>query len=87
MNNIINEIEQTVFPDAGLKYKVKYRGQQLWIVYVLIPNGKQNAKLEFLVDENPDDPDDTDVAGSVLRYGSVPKQMVHTIADAIIERF
>ena len=84
--NIISDIEQTVFPDAKLKYVVQYRGQQIWVVYVLIPNGVQNAKLEFLIDVNPNNPSDTDVAGSILRYGSVPRYMIETIADAITER-
>lgn len=84
--NIISDIEQTVFPDAKLKYIVQYRGQQIWVVYVLLPNGVQNAKLEFLIDQNPLNPSDTDVAGSILRYGSVPRYMIETIADAITER-
>ena len=84
--NIISDIEQTLFPDAKLKYIVQYRGQQIWVVYVLLPNGLQNAKLEFLIDQNPLNPSDTDVAGSILRYGSVPRYMIETIADAITER-
>jgi hypothetical protein len=83
--NVVSEVEQTVFPDTGLKYRVQYRGEQIWIVYVDIPNGIQNAKLEFLIDVNPNNPADTDVAGSILRYGSVPKYMIHAIADKIIE--
>jgi hypothetical protein len=86
IHNIVSEVEQTVFPDTGLKYKVQYRGEQRWVVYVSIPNGVQNAKLEFIIDRDPIDPDDTDVAGSILRYGSVPKYMIHMIADSIIER-
>jgi len=86
MYNIVSDIEQTLFLDTGLKYRVQYRGQQIWIVYVEIPNGLQNAKLEFLVDRNPNNPVDTDVAGSILRYGSVPQHMIHAIADRIIER-
>ena len=84
--NIISDIEQTLFPDAKLKYIVQYRGQQIWVVYVLLPNGLQNAKLEFLIDQNPLNPADTDVAGSILRYGSIPRYMIETIADAITER-
>ena len=84
--NVISEVEQTVFPDTGLKYRVRYRGEQIWVVYVTMPNGVQNAKLEFIIDKNPTDPDDTDVAGSILRYGSVPKYMIHMIADSIVER-
>jgi hypothetical protein len=86
MYNILSDIEQTMFLDAGLKYRVQYRGENIWIVYVEIPNGLQNAKLEFLVDRHPNNPDDTDVAGSILRYGSVPPYMVERIADRITDR-
>lgn len=84
--NIISDIEQTLFPDAKLKYIVQYRGQQIWVVYIEIPDGVQNAKLEFLIDVNPNDPSDTDVAGSIMRYGSVPTYMVERIADTITDR-
>jgi len=86
MYNIVSDIEQTMFLDTGLKYRVQYRGENIWIVYVEMPNGLQNAKLEFLVDRHPNNPHDTDVAGSILRYGSVPQHMIHVIADKIIER-
>jgi len=84
--NIISDIEQTMFVDTKLKYVVKYHEQQLWVVYILLPNGVQSAKLEFLIDQDPNNPDDTDVAGSILRYGSVHPRMVDIIADSIVER-
>lgn len=86
MYNILSDIQQTMFPAAKLKYEVRYQEPQLWTVYILIPNGMQTAKLEFLVDQNPNNPDDTDVAGSILRYGSVPSYMVERIADRITDR-
>ena len=84
--NIISDIQQRMFPDTGLQFRVQYRGEQIWVVYISLPNGLQNAKLEFIVDRNPNDPNDTDVAGSILRYGSVPPYMVERIADRITDR-
>ena len=84
--NVITDIESTVLPDARLSYEVQHRGGDRWIVYVRIPHGAKSAKLEFLIDENPNDPEDVDVAGSVLRHGSINRQTIRIIMNAITER-
>lgn len=86
LHNVVSDVEDMFFPDAGLKYKVKYRGNNIWIVYISIPDGVQNAKLELIIHEDPDDPEFTEVAGSLLRYGSLDRHMVGVIIDEIIGR-
>ena len=83
MYNVISDIEATVLPDARLSYEVKYRGYDRWIVYVSIPNGAKSAKLEFLIDEGYDG---IDVAGSVLRHGSIHRKTIALVMDSITER-
>ena len=84
--NVISDLERYVLPDARLLYQVQHRGDDRWIVYVRIPYAAKSAKLEFLIDQNPNNPEDVDVAGSVLRHGSINRQTIATIMDAIIER-
>jgi hypothetical protein len=84
--NIVSDIERRIFPSSGLVYEVQDRGCNRWIIYVRIPNGLRTAKLEFIIDVNPNDPEDVDVAASILRYGSIPRLVVHTIMDSIMER-
>ena len=88
--NVIDDIKQSMFPNGGITFEIKYRPTNeepnRWIVYIDIANGQTRAKVEFLIDEDPDDVDNTDVLGSVLRHGSVSRQVVSRIMDAIIER-
>ena len=86
MYNVISDIEATVLPDARLSYEVEHRGDDRWIIYVRIPHGAKSAKLEFLIDQNPNNPEDVDVAGSVLRHGSIKRQTIATLMNAITER-
>ena len=81
--NVISDIESTIVPDAKLSYEVQHRGEDRWIVYVRIPNGRRSAKLEFLINETLEG---TDVAGSVLHYGSIRRNLVRLIMDTITER-
>jgi hypothetical protein len=86
IHNVISDVEQYVLPDVGLKYKVEHRGGDRWIVYVSRGLESKLAKLEFLIDQNPNNPEDTDVAGSVLRHGCISRKMMTTIMDSIVER-
>jgi hypothetical protein len=86
IHNVISDIKQYVLPDARLSYEVQHRGEDRWIIYVRIPHGAKSAKLEFLIDQNPNNPEDVDVAGSVLRHGSIHRRTIATIMDSIVER-
>ena len=81
--NIISDIESTILSDARLSYDVQHRGEDRWVVYLRIPNGKRSAKLEFLINETHDG---TDVAGSVLRRGSIKRRIITTVMNSITER-
>lgn len=80
LHNIISDIESRVYRDHDLQYEVHNRGNGRWVVYVSIPNGQRRAKLEFIMYA------EDDVAGSVIRYGSIPRRVVATIMDSILER-
>jgi len=81
--NVITDIESIVLPDARLSYEVQHRGEDRWIVYVRIPHGLRSAKLEFLINETLEG---NDVAGSVLRHGSINRRTIATVMNAITER-
>lgn len=90
LHNVIDDIKHAMYPNGEVTFQVVHRPtqeeQNRWIVYVGIPNGQRRAKLEFLVDEAPNNPADADVLGSVLRHGSVSRRTVSLIMDAIVER-
>jgi hypothetical protein len=86
LRNIVSDLPQQILTSVGLTYEVEQRDYTRWIVYVRIPNGNRSAKLEFLVDDDEDHPGDPDIAGSVLRRGSIPRSMIELIMDSILER-
>ena len=86
LRNIVSDLPQQILTSVGLTYEVEQRDHTRWIVYVRIPNGNRSAKLEFLVDDDEDHPGDPDIAGSVLRRGSIPRSMIELIMDSILER-
>jgi hypothetical protein len=86
LRNIVSDLPQQILTSVGLTYEVDQRGYDRWIVYVRLPNGTRSAKLEFLIDDDEDHPGDPDIAGSVLRRGSIPRSMIELIMDSILER-
>ena len=88
--NVIDDIKQSMYSNGEVNFEVLYRPTDeepnRWVVYVAIPNGQHRAKLEFLIDEDPNNPEDAEVLGSVLRHGSVSRRTVSLIMDAILER-
>ena len=90
LHNVIDDIKSSMYPNGEVTFEVLHRPTQeeanRWVVYLSIPNGHRRAKIEFLIDEDPDDPEDADVLGSVLRHGSVSRRTVSLIMDAILER-
>ena len=87
LRNIVSDLPHQILTSVGLIYEVQQRSPTRWLVYVRLPNGNRSAKLEFIVDEDEDyHPDDPDIAGSVLRRGSIPRSMIELIMDSILER-
>jgi hypothetical protein len=86
LHNIVSDLPTQILTTMGLTYEVQQRGYQRWIVYVRLPNGHRSAKLEFIIDNDLHYPNDPDIAGSVLRRGSIPRHMIELIMDSIIER-
>lgn len=86
LRNIVSDLPQQILTAVGLIYDVQQRDYNRWIVYVRLPNGNRSAKLEFLINDDPNYPNDPDIAASVLRRGSIPRHMIELIMDSIIER-
>ena len=84
--NVIDDIKQTMFPNGEVRFEVQRRNPRRWIVYLTIPHGEGRAKIEFLVDQDPQDPEDVEVLGSVLRHGPISRGTMTRIMDAIVER-
>ena len=84
--NVVTDVQQNVLVSNELTYKVKYRGNGRYIVYVDHCDAEQNAKLEVIIYEDPNTPDETDVTGSILRYGTLYRNVVSTVMSAIMER-
>jgi hypothetical protein len=86
LHNIVSDLSTQILIGVGVMYDVQQRNEERWIVYVRLPNGRRSAKLEFMIDNDPNYPGDPDIAGSVLRRGSIPRHMIDLIMDSIIER-
>ena len=86
LREIVSELPRQILTGVGLQYEVQQRNEERWIVYVHIPNGHRSAKLEFMIDDDPNFPNDPDIAGSVLRRGCIPRHMNELIMDSILER-
>jgi hypothetical protein len=86
LHNIVSDLQTQILTTMGLTYEVQQRSYERWIVYVRLPNGHRSAKLEFMINNDPNYPNDPDIAGSVLRRGSIPRSMIELIMDSIIER-
>jgi len=86
LHNIVSDLPNQILTTMGLTYEVQQRSYERWIVYVRLPNGHRSAKIEFMIDNDPNFPNDPDIAGSVLRRGCIPRHMIELIMDSIIER-
>ena len=86
LHNIVRDLPNQILIGVGLMYEVQQRSYERWIVYVRLPNGRRSAKIEFMIDYDPNYPNDPDIAASVLRRGSIPRRMIELIMDSIIER-
>jgi hypothetical protein len=84
--NVVTDVNQTVLVNNELIYKVEYRRNGRYVVYLGHRDAQQTAKLEFIIYEDPNTPDETDVTGSILRYGTLNRNVVSTVMSAIMER-
>ena len=84
--NVVTDVQQTVLVNNELTYKVQHRGNGRYIVYLGHGGDQRIAKLEFIIYEDPNTPDETDVSGSILRYGTLNRNVVSVIMSAIMER-
>jgi hypothetical protein len=87
LENVISDVQSQMFPNRQFTFEVNRIENEphRWIVYIRSYRN-EHAILEFLIDEDPNDPDDTDVAASVLQYGNIPRRIVGLVMDSIIER-
>ena len=82
--NVIDDVHEQMFNNSpSIKFDIVRHGRERWIVYIRLPYAEQSAKLEFLISGENDD----EVAGSVLRNGSVSNRVIARIMDSVIERF
>jgi len=84
--NVVTDVQQTVLVSNELTYKVQHRGNGRYIVYLGHGGDQRIAKLELIIDEDPNNPEETDVSGFIIRYGRLSQNVVNTIMDAITER-
>jgi hypothetical protein len=84
--NVVTDVHQTVLTNYNLTYDLRHRGNGRYVLYLTNHNSIAKAKLEFIISCDPNTPDETDVTGSVIRFGSLGRNVVSVIMDAIMER-
>ena len=85
VRNAINDVKNTVLPNADLVYKLRDKGSNVWHLKITSPVGPNSAKIELIIDEF-DDPEDRGVRGFVYRLGDVTRDQITLIMDSIMER-
>jgi hypothetical protein len=86
LHNVVSDINDELFSNEQLNFEIQQRDEETWIVYIRVPNDNRRAKIEFIINENLNNPDDTEVIGSVLRYGPISRRTMARIMDAIVDR-
>ena len=84
--NVVTDVHQSVLTNYDLKFDLRHRGNGRYVIYLSNSDTEVNSKLEFIITCDPNTPDETDVAGSVIRYGTLGRNVVSIIMDAIMER-
>lgn len=84
MWEIIDDIRNTILQNAGLTYKLRHLGNNIWTLRIKPHNGN-SARVEIIVDEYAD-PEERGARGAVYRYGDVPRDQVAMVMDSIMER-
>jgi hypothetical protein len=85
VRNAINDVKNTVLPNADLVYKLRDKGSNVWHLTITSPLGPKSSKIELIIDEF-DDPEDRGVRGFVYRLGDVPRDQITLVMDSIMER-
>jgi len=85
MAAILCEIGQNVLPDAGLTYKVRYLGDNIWTIKICHPNAVRSARIEIVIDEYAD-PEDRGARGAVFTYGDIQRNVIRLIMNSLMER-
>jgi hypothetical protein len=85
MRAIIREVKRHVLPNADLRYRLRYLGENIWTLRIRHPNMERCARIEIIVDEF-DNPEDRGARGAVFTYGDIPHSQVSLIMDSIMER-
>ena len=85
MRSIIRDIRNSVLPDAGYLYRLRYLGENIWTLKVTNPAVPGSARIEIIVDEF-DLPEDRGARGAVFRNGSISEEHIRLIMSSIMER-
>lgn len=85
MLTIIRNIRNSVLPNSGLRYRLRYLGENIWTLRVRNPNLARSARIEIIVDEY-DNPEDRGARGAVFTCGDIPYNQISLIMDSIMER-
>ena len=85
MYEIMDDVRNNVLSNVHLIYKIRDLGENIWSISIRMPNGARRARIEIIIDEYAN-PEDRGARGAVFTYGSVPRDYVNTIMDAIMER-
>lgn len=85
MQSIVREVKRDVLPNADLRYRLRYLGENIWTLRIRNPNLNRPARIEIIVDEY-DNPENRGARGAVFTYGDIPYDQVSLIMDSIMER-
>jgi hypothetical protein len=80
--NIITDAQNELYPNKEILFEVKHPKHDQWLIYMdFVSHSERNrAKIEFMVY------DDSECAGSVLRFGNVPRTMMTRVMDYVISK-
>jgi hypothetical protein len=83
--NVVDDVRNELSPNGQLTFEVIHEQGNLWIVYITHQQNPNRAKVEFIIENQPN-PEDTGVVGSVLEYGCISRRAMTRIMDEIVER-
>jgi hypothetical protein len=85
MATILREVRHNVLPNAGLTYKLRYLGDNIWTIRIRHPNAVRSARIEVVVDEYTN-PEDRGARGAVFTYGDIQRNDITLIMNSLMER-
>ena len=84
--NVVDDVRNELSPNGELSFEVYHSQNNIWIVYITHQQNPNKAKVEFLIEENQANPEDTGVVGSVLEFGCISRRAMTRIMDEIVDR-